>query len=232
MERVTIGHHILFCGDARDVLSADIPSPLHAVVTDPPYGVELGTKKQRGKKPAGYMGFDDSPEYVRDVVVPIISAYIGRVRSAAVMPGIFNMWHYPQPQDVGDWFNPAGNGVGRWGFQCVNPILFYGKDPRQGLGISPSSPVKVGGKRDKSIDHPCPKPLGIMKWLVNKASLEGETVCDPFMGSGTTGVACHLMGRRFIGVELNRRYFDEACVRMERAIAQGDLFFSRMSEVA
>ena len=61
--------------------------------------------------------------------------------------------------------------------------------------------------------------------LVQTASLEGETVIDPFMGSGTTGVACARLGRRFIGIEIEPRYFDIACRRVEQAQRQGDLLY-------
>jgi len=61
-----------------------------------------------------------------------------------------------------------------------------------------------------------------MAWSLNFAP-DSETVCDPFMGSGTTGVACAMLGRAFTGVERERRYFDIACERISRAHAQGQL---------
>jgi len=64
-----------------------------------------------------------------------------------------------------------------------------------------------------------------MRWAVEKASLCDETVLDPFMGSGTTGVACAQLGRRkFVGIEIEPRYFDIACKRIEDAQRQGKLF--------
>jgi len=70
--------------------------------------------------------------------------------------------------------------------------------------------------------HPCEKPLSLMRELV---AVEGyETVLDPFMGSGSTGVACVLEGRSFIGIERDPDYFDIACRRIEEAQRQGDLF--------
>ena len=63
-----------------------------------------------------------------------------------------------------------------------------------------------------------------MKWAVALATIKGETVLDPFMGSGTTGVACVKLGRKFIGVEIEERYFDIACRRIEDAVARPDLF--------
>ena len=63
-----------------------------------------------------------------------------------------------------------------------------------------------------------------MMGLVSSASLPGETVCDPFMGSGTTGVACAKLGRSFLGIELEPSYFDIACRRIEEAYRQPRLF--------
>ena len=65
-----------------------------------------------------------------------------------------------------------------------------------------------------------------MKWLVDRASLPGETVLDPFMGSGTTGVACARLGRSFIGIEIDASYFNIACERIRKAYAQPDMFVS------
>lgn len=74
--------------------------------------------------------------------------------------------------------------------------------------------------------HPCSRSLDHFKWLVDWWSLQGETVIDPFMGSGTTGVACAVLGRKFIGVEIEPKFFDLACRRIEFAYRQGDLFVS------
>ena len=63
-----------------------------------------------------------------------------------------------------------------------------------------------------------------MKWIVMRASLPLETILDPFMGSGTTGVAAIQLGRKFIGIEREPKYFDIACQRIEQAVAQGQLF--------
>ena len=70
-------------------------------------------------------------------------------------------------------------------------------------------------------DHPTQKPVGIMQWCVEKTK---GLVLDPYMGSGTTGVACVKMGRPFVGVEIEKRWFDAACRRIEDAYKQGDLF--------
>jgi site-specific DNA-methyltransferase (adenine-specific)/modification methylase len=73
-------------------------------------------------------------------------------------------------------------------------------------------------------EHPTQKPLALMKWCVELLPKDSETIADPFMGSGTTGVAAVQMGRKFIGIEREQKYFDIACKRIEDAQRQGDMF--------
>jgi DNA modification methylase len=75
-----------------------------------------------------------------------------------------------------------------------------------------------GGK-----EHPTQKPLKVMSWCLQFLP-DAKTVLDPYMGSGTTGVACAQLGRKFIGIEIEPKYFDIACRRIEQAYAQGKLF--------
>jgi hypothetical protein len=70
-------------------------------------------------------------------------------------------------------------------------------------------------------EHPTQKPVQLMKWCVLMTT---GAVCDPYMGSGTTGVACACLGRPFVGVERHEPYFDIACRRIEQAQRQRDLF--------
>ena len=65
--------------------------------------------------------------------------------------------------------------------------------------------------------HPTQKPVGLMTWIIEKYTEEGQTICDPFMGSGTTGVACIQTGRNFIGIEKDEKYFEIAKKRIEGA---------------
>lgn len=79
-------------------------------------------------------------------------------------------------------------------------------------------------KNTQGAQHPTQKPLPLMRHLVNLFSNEGQTILDPFMGSGTTGVAAVQMGRKFIGIEKEPKHFDIACKRIEEAQRQGDMF--------
>ena len=81
---------------------------------------------------------------------------------------------------------------------------------------------------DKKYDHPTQKPIHLMLDLVELSN--GEVIADPFMGSGTTGVAAVQMGRKFIGIEREPKYFDIACKRIEQAYAQPDFFVKTGSD--
>lgn len=214
-KEVMIGDCRLILGDCREVLPL-LPK-VDAVVTDPPYGVGID-----------YNGLVDDEQIILDVVLPAIEGCRLLSKRVVVTSGNKNAWLYPRPDDFGVWWNPAGTSTGKWGFQCVGtPILYYGKDPRTSRGASPSSPVSVGASAEQDgKPHPCPKPLSLMKWLLRKSSFEGETVLDPFMGSGTTLVACARMGRAGIGIEIDEGYFDIACERVRKAYAQPDMFVS------
>ncbi len=76
-------------------------------------------------------------------------------------------------------------------------------------------------------EHPTQKPVELMAWCIDQLG-KPSTILDPFMGSGTTGVAAVEMGRKFIGIERERKYFDIACERIERAQAQGQMFAPTM----
>ena len=78
--------------------------------------------------------------------------------------------------------------------------------------------------KEKRGDHPTQKPLGVMAWAISHIPSPARTIIDPFMGSGTTGVACMNLGRRFVGIERERKYFDIACERIAIAQAQGRMF--------
>lgn len=226
MRTEQIGDCTLILGDSRDV----VPSlSVDSVFADPPYGVGLTAKSNKWVGPVGgdgYSSIDDSEEFVRSVCVPIIEACRLVSPSVAVTPGTRSAWFYPKPDALGGIYNRNGAGSGKWGFECMAPILFYGKDPylSAGLGRRANAWEQPGTDFAEKNGHPCPKPMGLMMWMVERVSLPGQILLDPFMGSGTTGVACIKQGRKFIGIELDPDYFDIACKRIEEAHKQTDLF--------
>jgi len=198
----------IYHGDCRDILphvTADV------VVTDPPYGVAFAGKatKHTTAKTGGYIGVDDA-----DVGPDVVTAAIACVGRVAVFTGNQRAFAYPPPDYIGCVFCPSGAGIGRWGFTLFHPVLFYGKRPS--LALSPSSMQSF--ETSEQCGHPCPKPLGWMRWLIKLASNDGETILDPFMGSGTTLVAAKQLGRKAIGIEIEERYCEIAVKRLAQEV--------------
>jgi len=231
-KEVTIGDCRLILGDCLDVMP--LLGKVDAVVTDPPYGVSLTAKVTKHNKITASHNYRDTPDHVLPMVTEAIRLAMLLAPCALVTSGNRLLQDYPKATSIGTIF--AANGAGRdsWGFTGNNPILYFGSCPylRNGLGSRPNSfysahpGMHVTG--ENKTDHPCPKPIAWMEWLVNRASpYKGETILDPFMGSGTTGVACAKLGRKFIGIELDEKYFDIACSRIREAYRQPDMFIEQ-----
>jgi DNA modification methylase len=210
---VTIYH-----GDCRDVLpdiSADV------LVTDPPYGMNLGKhsgakdKRASELRRGAYSAYDDTPENYRDVVVPAVTDALALVDRAAVFAPVPSAWLLPPPDALGGVYIPAANGHSPWGFQNLAPVLFYGKAPDLHKGAKQTM-LRASGKAEVELGHPCPKPLPWMNWLVDITTRPGETIIDPFMGSGTTLRAARDAGRRAIGIEIEERYCEIAVKRLSQ----------------
>ena len=219
---VVIGNARLLLGDCLEILPT--LGRVDAVVTDPPYGVNLGSDPTHRIGNTAYASFEDTPDDVARVVVPAIKMCIEMFGRVVVTPGTRCAWLYPAPSELGAIYFPAGAGFSRWGFTCSQPILFYGSDPYMPRNKQPNS-TRSTELAEKN-GHPCPKPLGLIKWLVSRATLVHEQVLDPFMGSGTTGVACVKTGRSFIGIEIDEGYFDIAVRRIQDAYDRPDLFIA------
>jgi site-specific DNA-methyltransferase (adenine-specific) len=213
----------IYHADCREVLPS--LQSVDAVATDPPYGVNLGeanTGQERERGRQIYSMFADTPEYLESVVIPSFSAALSISKRGALTPGNRNAFLYPKPDDIGVWYHPAGSGRGKWGFVLAHLILYYGPDPRGGQKATASS---CSWRDNLSVSgylkvHPCPKPLKFAKWLVGKVSLEGETVLDPFCGTGTTLEAAKDLGRKAIGIEIEERYCEIAAKRMAQQVLE------------
>jgi len=191
-----------------------------AVVTDPPYGIDGGRgniNRRRGK--GNYSrAFTDTPEYIKTVVVPIVELLRKLCGCVVLTPGNKNFCLYPQPDSFGCFYQPASVGLQVFGNCDAQPIFYYGKNAtKKNMGKSCSFQLT---ERPEDTGHPCTKPLKIWMRLLESVTLPGMTILDPFMGSGTTGVACVKMGRNFIGIEIDPHYFAIAKRRIKEAQAQ------------
>lgn len=244
MTPVTIGNATLHLGDWRDVLPADLR--VNAVITDPPYEAEahganriLGSGSTREMRERA-LDFDAMTPELRDAVAS---------RAAAICDGWFIA--FCQAEAVAAWRQSSEAAGMKWRRAMVwvkpdsSPQL-SGDRPAQGYesiatawcggGRSVwngggSRGVFTFGKHDagsghggRKNEHPTQKPVALMNELVHLFSNRDDIVLDPFMGSGSTGIACLQQGRRFVGVERSEHYFDLACRRIEAAHAQLRLF--------
>ena len=207
-------------GDCRDVLPT-LPV-VDALVTDPPYGIGLGEHGNAGRESsthrlvkAGYGSYDDTADNFVTQIVPAVELALSKARRGAVFCAGSRAWHLPVPDAIGGVFLPAACGSGPWGFTSFVHCLFYGKAPDLHLGRRPNGISSTVATETNG--HPCPKPIGWMVWVVGLASRANELVLDPFAGSGTTGVACLRLGRRFIGIERDAKY---AAIARERLTAE------------
>lgn len=208
----------IYHGDCLEVLErieADV------LVTDPPYGIGIGTSKDNRKDhklvKGCYDEFDDTYDYFVRIVVPALNSALDRCRRGAVFSGP-HIVEQRKADALGGVFCPSAVARHCWGFKSFSPILLYGTAP--GLNRGSKATVLSSTEMASNTEHPVAKPLGWMTWLVDLASTPGEVILDPFMGSGTTLRAAKDLGRRSIGIDRSERY----CEIAARRLAQGVLF--------
>lgn len=208
--KVVIGDCTLYLGDSREI-TQDID--FDSVVTDPPYGMAFQSN-YRIKKHRGISGDKDSDLLVWACNLPVThSRYIwmrwDNIPEIA-KPKSLITW-VKRKHSMGDLKHEHGRKTEVCAFYPGDDHFFPGKRPTD-IVTSASSGNKM---------HPTQKPIDLMRSVV---SWTNGVVFDPFMGSGTTLVACAMMGRKGVGVEIDEKYFDIACARVREAYAQGDLF--------
>jgi len=214
-EKVTIGNCELWHGDCREVLPL-LPK-FDAVITDPPYGMALdtdysGIDRGRGKEYDRVIG-DDEPFDPR-FLLPLAQVHV-----------IWGAQYFAQKlPENGGWLVFNKRGDGKPSQICFGDCeLAWSSIHRQSVRMW--SQVWHGPARwhYEGAYHPTQKSIGLMEWCIEQAG-KPRTVFDPYMGSGTTGVACARMGLHFTGIERERKYFDIAVRRIEQAYAQPRLF--------
>jgi DNA modification methylase len=218
-----IGDATLYMGDCLEILPT-LPK-VDAVITDLPYGVDLGSTKgsggAHGLQLQPYASYADTYENYVQQVVPALTQAIKISGRAAVFIGP-HIHEMPKFDALGGVYCSAASGRHQWGFKNFLPVLFYGTYPDLHKGAQYPTVIASNETAEKN-GHPVPKPIKWMTWLVALTTRRNEMVVDPFMGSGTTGVACAQMGRKFIGIEIEPKYFDIACRRIDDAYRQAPL---------
>ena len=217
MEKVTIGNATLYCGDCRIILPQLDTADL--LLTDPPYGIgEDGGLKARYRKGDGRVkGIAKHEKMEWDTAAPEekdIKLICSAAEKVMICGGNYFAQYLENSQGWLYWCKNIGGD-----FSDGELIYTNMKMGLREFRLHPFSGLRGGKDRV----HPTQKPVELMEWCLSFVP-DAITVLDPYMGSGTTGVACEKQGKHFIGIERERKYFDIACQRIERENAQLKLF--------
>jgi site-specific DNA-methyltransferase (adenine-specific)/modification methylase len=219
-----IGDATLYLGDCLEILPT--LGPVDAVVTDPPYGMNLDTDFSEMKNSAGFKGlsrgnqyenlvgddgpFDPTPFLIfPDVVFFGYDYFHGRLPEG----GTVHVWDKRGTESADRCFG--------------SPFELLWSNRKTGKKIFRQRWYGLFGTETQDIRsrvHPTQKPFQLMSNIILELVHDATTILDPFMGSGTTGVACAKLGRKFIGIEIEPKYFDIACKRIETEYAQLKMF--------
>ena len=200
----------LYLGDCREILPT--VGRIDAVVTDPPYGIGKDGQKRStgahgGRKAYDFLGWDaqrPDPE--------IFALLLATAKTQVIWGGIY----------FADLLPPTG----KW--------LVWDKGQRISQSDGELAWTSLPGALrifnlnrvallTDGAEHPTQKPVEVMRWSIQQIG-NPKVIADPFMGSGTTGVAAVDLGRRFIGIEVEPKYFDIACRRIDEASKRPRLF--------
>ena len=244
-EAVQIGNATLYCGDCLEILPTLVK--VDGIITDPPYssgGRQQATARNIFSKAddvsewtrsdewflGDNMGVDSYVRWMRQIskecfslVTPGSPAYV--FTDWRQFTNIVTAWETLRwtLRSVVVWDKDRGGAMGSYWrnnheWICV---LVKGK-PRPLPNCSFYNTWK--GTKPQGGTHPTEKPINLIRYLAESFGNTENAILDPFMGSGTTGIACAQIDRPFIGIEIEKKYFDIACERIENAQRQGRLF--------
>jgi site-specific DNA-methyltransferase (adenine-specific) len=248
MRKEVIGRATLYLGDCFEVLPT--LEPVDAVITDPPFEAEAHTLQRR----ALGRGKEDGRRDIKNAALPFAAiTEAQRIALGHHIATKSKGWAlvFCQAEAIGAWRDALEDGGAKWrrAMVWVKPDgmpQFSGDRPgmghesiatawcgeggstwngggRHGVFVVPKHDAGQGhGGRPN--DHPTTKPIRLMRDLVGLFTQPGQVVLDPCMGSGTTGAACVELDRHFVGIEVEPKYFDIACERIENAQRQSRMF--------
>ena len=212
-EKVIIGNAELYLGDCMDVLPTI--DKVDAVITDPPYGIgfdgmKKSTSSHGGRKEYEFMGWDScTPD----------DEIFNWIFENSEIQIIWGANYFPEKlkSSMGWLFWDKGQRIA----QSDGELAFTNMQKALRVFTLNRAALASDGAQ-----HPTQKPVALMKWCIEQCKNNPQTIIDPFMGSGTTGVAAVQMGRKFIGIEREPKYFEIACRRIEDAQKQADMFIA------
>ncbi len=197
----------IYHGDCREVLPS-LPV-VDLVLTDPPYGVGIN-----------YASYDDQLGTTTKMVKDFVLLSLERSKIVAFTVGKWEteleLYKTLPPRWRMCWYKGAQSTASPIGFNDWEAVFIYGdKVHRNAHDYFFAQPERMG-----AFGHPCPKPLKFCTTIISRLTKYGETVCDPFMGSGTTLRAAKDLGRKAIGIDIEERYCEIAANRLRQEVLQ------------
>ena len=213
---------VLYLGDCLDVMQT--LGKVDAVVADPPYGIGFShggndrsgigggryATKFAGVKIAGDSNTFDPAPYIEIAPITILWGGNHFADRLPASPSWFVWDKRASSHHTNDFADCELAWTNRSGVARVFRHQWDG--------------MMRASERGETRVHPTQKPIALMKWCIGHLPPDTKTILDPFMGSGTTGVACVQLGRKFIGIEIEPKYFDIACRRIEAELRAPKLF--------
>lgn len=205
MRKEVIGNATLYLGDMLAVLPT-LPN-FDLILTDPPYGIGIDGQKEsvnrnpkHNRKAHDFLGWDGEapPRYAFEMM-------FFKAKHQIIWGGNYFADRLPSGKKGWLFWDKGQHGLTMSDGEIAYTSL---EIPTRTILINRVELLK------DSTEHPTQKPIRLMTWCLSLAP-EAATVCDPYMGSGTTGVACMMAGRAFVGIEREEKYFDIACRRLE-----------------
>jgi site-specific DNA-methyltransferase (adenine-specific) len=203
MRKEVIGNAELYLGDCLEILPA-LPK-VDAVVTDPPYGIGFGAKHTKWSANRGVVLGEWDKE------IPDVRFLTDYAPNVIIWGG--ERFGLPVTRGWLTWVKPDAAPT----FASTEFAWTNREKPARHFIYS------IGATNGERVGHPTQKPAALMEWCLSLLP-DSNSIIDPFMGSGTTGVACANLGRKFIGIEIEPKYFDIACERIENSQKQQRLF--------
>ena len=203
MKPVVIGNAELYLGDCLEILPT--LGKVDAVITDPPYGIGFGAKHTKWSANRGVVLGQ------WDAAIPDVGFLVDLADDVIIWGG--ERFLLPVRRGWLTWVKPDAAPT------FASTEFAWTKRDKPARHILHS----IGATNAERVGHPTQKPVAVMEWCIGFVG-GAKLILDPFMGSGTTGVACMNLGRKFIGIEIEPKYFEIACRRIEDAQRQGRLF--------
>lgn len=243
-----IGNATLYCGDCIEAL-AEIPF-VQSIVTDPPFS--SGARTDAGKSTRGAMlrgakwesdwfSHDNMATHGFLYLMRLLGVRLFEKAEVGATAHFFIDWRmYPNlygALESSGWivknlvvWDKQHFGMGN-NYRNQHELVIYAEKgaaefPARNVGNVIRCPREVG------VNHPTEKPVALLETIINASTAHGSIVLDPFMGSGSTGVAATRAGRKFVGIEIDPRHFDTACARIEAVHAQPMLFEADKTDMA